>query len=247
MLPYTHTLAFEADESGFADEVATPEQTDALSQDDAGGSAPPAFDYESPEFLDAVNQAADSRAEARLTELLEQAAQDYDDSQDFEEGDSRQAFRQMIRSELDSYRQEIAPTLEAFQEQQNQQQLDELIDRTPAIAEAQDLLPEGTDQHTDELAAKIAWSLVPDLAERYGGTQSPRAVQAALRQAGDMVLGYAKAQYQAGYQARNDELKGRSTAREPAPAAVETLGTLEEPMTPQAVAEAWAARRGFDE
>lgn len=244
MNPRIHTLAFEADEHYAA--TADSDPGDVTDVDTGTDTDAQPFDFDQlaqhPDFLEFIDQ----RADTRLQTLLEQAAQDYEQPPDQADLDGYEpnAVQQFVERAIDQRFQQIQPTIETFQEREQQAQIEEFIDKTPAIGEAHGLLPDDTEQNTTDLVRQIAYALAPDLADRYGGLNSPRTTQAALRQAADLVHGYAKAMHQAGYQARNNELKGLSTAREPAPAAVETTGIREEPESVMAAAEQWAARNG---
>jgi len=222
-----------------------PRETDPDPGDvtDAPETDAPAFDYDAPEFQDAVARAASEQ----IGSMLEQAGQ-YDEQDDPSAEGIDPAFLQLIDQRfdkrIDQRFSQIEPTVEAFREHQNQQTIDGFIGQVPAISEAQALLPEDSEVQAENLTRQIAFALVPELEERFG-QGSQRAVQAALRQAGDIVHGAIKTAHQAGYQARNAELGRLSGAPPPGPPSAEGVSLREEPESIMAATDAWSARNGL--
>lgn len=205
----------------------------------------PGFDYESPEFLEAVERTAAQQVETVLERMASQTREP-----DAEiEIDSPDALQQFIRSEIqranDARFAELEPTVRAFEDQRNQERIDEWCGKIPAIAEAQQFLPEEYEgEGATNLVQFMATGYMPELEARYG--RGERAVQTALRMAADQLNAFAKATHQAGYQARNAELQGLSGARAPSPSAVETVGIRDEPDSVLAAADNWASRNGLN-
>jgi hypothetical protein len=210
----------------------------------------PGFDYEDPQFLEAVERAADQR----LTRLLEQAAQ-YEQQGEGEEpevdpyGDPagfRQFMEQIVNNAIEGRFSQIEPTVRQFEDAQNAELIGEWTEKIPAVQEVQQLVPEDqADQfNASELVQFMASGYLPDLEQRYGPGE--RAVQGALRMAADQLKGFALAVHKAGYQGRNAELGRLAGARAPVPAAVESSELREMPTDEMSAAALWAARNGLE-
>lgn len=224
----------------------------AAAEPEESGAEAPGFDYDDPQFLEAVERAADQR----LTNLLEQAAQ-YEQPAEGEEdaeidpyGDPagfRQFMESMVSNALESRFSQIEPTVRQFEDMQNAELIGEWTEKIPAVKEVQELVPEdAADQYNaSELVQFMASGYLPELEQRYGPGE--RAVQGALRMAADQLKGFALAVHQAGYQGRNAELTNLAGARAPVPAgAVESSELREMPADEMAAASLWASRNGLE-
>jgi hypothetical protein len=210
------------------------------------------FDYEDPQFLEAVERAADQR----LTSLLEQAAQ-YEQPAEGQEQDAeldpygdptgfRSYMEQIVSNALENRFSQIEPTVRQFEDAQNAELIGEWTEKIPAVKEVQELVPEDqVDQfNASELVQFMASGYLPDLEQRYGPGE--RAVQGALRMAADQLKGFALAIHKSGYQGRNAELGRLAGARAPMPAAVESSELREMPADEMAAASLWASRNGLE-
>jgi hypothetical protein len=245
-----HTLCFEYDESGGAGEDVS-DATDEGADADAEAAAP-AIDFSAPEFQDAVAEATQQQL-GQLLQGLAAEGQDgaaaelpeldpYGDPQGFM-GALQQTFGQIVDQRLG----QIQPTVQAFEDQQNQTRIEEWCSAIPEVKEAQELLGEAAADLPENISSQatqfMATGYLRDLEERYGPGE--RAVNQALKMAASQLKQIVKAGHDAGYQARNNELRGISGAREPAPTAVESVRLDEQPSDELAAAEIWANRRGL--
>lgn len=241
MFPRLHTLAFEAEpepplEGG--GEEAPPES-------DPPDTEPPpsaSVDYDSPEFQQAVQYAAQDA----IGTMLQQAAQQEeggDEGDELIDPEVKQYLEGMMQRTVQSQMEQIRPTVQAFEDQQNQAKVEEWCEKIPAITETQEML--GEEANASSLVQFAATGYLPELEERYGPGE--RATQTALRMAADQIKGAVKAAHAAGYQARNAELQGLSGARPPlAIAPVEGVQLREEPKDEMAAAALWSSRNGLE-
>ena len=240
----------------YPNETAEPEPQAAAEQFEGGeetGAETSAFNYEDPQFLEAVERAADQR----LTNLLEQAAQYEQPAEGGEEdaevdpyGDPagfRAYMDQIVQNGIEARMQQIEPTVRQFEDAQNAELIGEWTDKIPAVQEVQQLVPEDqVDQfNASELVQFMASGYLPDLEQRYGPGE--RAVQGALRMAADQLKGFALAIHKGGYQGRNAELGNLARASAPVPAgAIESSELREMPPDEMAAASLWASRNGLE-
>jgi len=251
MLQRLHTLCFEYDETGGggADVDDAPDSDD--DETSAVADAAPAIDFEAPEFRDAVSEVAQQQLGQLLQGLAayEPGADEtpaeldpYGDPQGF-----MQSLEQVINNALEQRMSTIQPTVQAFEDQQNQQRIEAWCDAIPEVKEAQEMLGAQADDLPENIASQavqfMATGYLRDLEERYGPGE--RAVNQALKMAASQLKQIVKAGHDAGYQARNNELRGITNAREPAPAAVESVQLAEQPSDELEAAEIWANRRGL--
>jgi hypothetical protein len=243
MLHRLHTLCFEVDESGGADEAPEPE---AVDEAPAAG----AIDYEAPEFRDAVTEAARGELEALLQGVAAQQQSDepieldpYGDPAGFM-GTLQQTFNQIVDQRLS----QIQPTVQAFEDQQNQRKVEEWAAAIPEIREAQELLGEQAEDLPENFASHVAQYMATgylrELEERYGPGE--RAVSQALKMAASELKQFAKASHDAGYQARNNELRGLTSAPAPVPAgARESVQIEDQPADELEAAARYIARHNL--
>lgn len=245
MLHRLHTLCFEYDESGGAADVDEPAADD--SADEPVAEAPAGIDYSSPEFQEAVSAAAQQELGGLLQGLVSSEGQEGAEAVELDPYGDPDGFRgflqSMVRQELDT----IKPTVQAFEDQQNQTKIEEWCTTIPEIKEAQELLGEQAQDLPENFASQtaqlMATGYLRELEERYGPGE--RAVMQALKMASSQLKQFAKAGHDAGYQARNAELQGHVNARQPAPTAVESVQLQEQPADELAAAEIWSNRRGL--
>lgn len=228
MFPRLHTLAFEADEGALAEGAGA----GAASAEDTGTDydAGSEFDYQAPEFQQAVGYAV----EDAMGRLLQQLAQSDpgDDEAELDPYNDPEGFRgymqQAIDQSISRHMQQIEPTVHAFEDQQNQQLVEQWCEDEAAITEAQEML--GEERSASNTVQFMASGYLPDLEDRYGPGE--RATRTALRMAADQYRSDLKAAHDAGYQARTNELRGLSGARPPitpGSGPVEAVAIHEEP------------------
>lgn len=259
MLNRLHTLCFEFDESGGApadvDDSGAPDPGADVEEDTGAQAA--AIDFTAPEMQDALRDVAREEFGALLQGLAEQQGggevevpelDPYGDPAGFM-GALQQTFGQIV----DQRFSQIQPTVQAFEDQQNQAKVDEWASVMPAIKEAQDLLGEGAEDLPENAASLMAqFAATGYLSEMYGRygnetqAQRERSAQAALRIAADQVKQIVKASHDAGYQARNNELRGLSSAPAPTPiGSRESVQIEDEPANELEAAERYIARKGL--
>lgn len=240
MLNRLHTLCFEAEEGAGLPEVDDTPDTDV----DETPAAIAGIDYEAPEFQEAVQRqleamvqsaAAYQQGEEQPTEL-----DPYGDPQG-----TIEAFRSIVQQELS----QIQPTVQAFEDQQNQAKIEEWAGAIPAIKETQEMLGEAAEDLPEGVASMavqfMATGYLRDLEERYGPGE--RAVRGALGMAADQLKQIVKASHDAGYQARNNELRGLTNAPQPpvVAGARESVQIEDQPKDEIAAADAWINRRAL--
>lgn len=247
MFPRLHTLKFEADEGALSEGAGAGEATDTGGEADAGTEAEaPSFDYEAPDFQQAVGYAVQDA----MGQLLQQAAQyeggEAEDSPELDPYNDPQGFQGYLQQAIDQgigrHMQQIQPTVQAFEDQQNQQLVEQWCEDEAAIKEAQELL--GEERSASNTVQFMASGYLPDLEERYGPGE--RATRTALRMASDQYRSDLKAAHDAGYQARTSELRGLSGARAPVTqGSAEAVQLEEEPADEMAAIARIAARNGW--
>lgn len=237
MLPRIHTLAFETEETGGAGDLDL--DRDAAEADTGVDDDRAGFDYEDPDFLSAVERAAD----ARLQSTLESMASEQEGAElDGIDPDIRGLFEKIAEQKIQQALAPMVPTVEAFEEQEHERRVNEWTDKIDGIADAQQFLGEGRDARSS--VQFMASGFLPDLEARYG--KGERAIQGSLRLAAEQYQADIKAAHDAGYRARNEEMQGRSTARDPAPAHTEAVEIRDEPESIMAAADVWASRNNLE-
>ena len=206
--------------------------------------------YESEDFTRAVEERSREVAREELGAMLQEAAQ-YQEGEEQPEidflGDPaevKQGLAGMMQQIVQQEMAQIRPTVEAFQQQQSQQEIEQMIDKLPAVQETEQLLPEDDRDGVRSAVHFMAMGFLPETEGRYG--PGARADETALRMAADQLNSKMKAAHKAGYEARNAELGRLAGAREPAPAGSPSAQLREEPKDEMEAVATYLRRNGLE-